>query len=77
MKKFNKDKLLRIVKCPDGSVMIDHKGNADGRGAYLCKNLKCIEIAEKKKKLSRALRCEINEEILKSIAEGLNDGENI
>ncbi|MPM82479.1 hypothetical protein SDC9_129540 [bioreactor metagenome] len=55
--------LVRVVRSPDGIVTIDQSGKKPGRGAYLCLNRECIELARKKKALSRALRCEVDEKI--------------
>lgn len=65
--KVDKKNLLRIVKTPNGDVKVDLTGNMDGRGAYICKNEKCVEIAIKKNAFSRALKCEVSEETIKSV----------
>ncbi len=44
-----KRELLRIVRTPDGHVVIDAMGKKSGRGAYLCARLSCWENAVKKK----------------------------
>lgn len=33
-----KRELTRVVRTPEGTVCIDRKGKANGRGAYLCAN---------------------------------------
>jgi predicted RNA-binding protein YlxR (DUF448 family) len=48
--------LIRIVKCPDGSVVIDPEGNKNGRGTYVCPNEDCINRAIRIDKLNRAFR---------------------
>lgn len=50
-----KKELLRIVRTPDGTVVIDATGKMNGRGAYLKKNREAVEIALKRKALERAL----------------------
>ena len=61
-RKSKKD-LIRLVKKGDKDVIIDKTGKANGRGAYLCLNLECIDDAEKTKKLSRALSTEVSQDI--------------
>lgn len=61
-RKSKKD-LIRLVKKGDKDVVIDKTGKANGRGAYLCLNLECIDDAEKTKKLSRALSTEVSQDI--------------
>ena len=63
MTSFDKDKLLKITKAPDGKVFFDKKGNADGRGAYICKNEDCLNKAIKANRFSRALKVQVTEEI--------------
>jgi len=65
-----KKELIRVVKTNEKVVRIDITGKINGRGAYLCTDIKCIELAQKNNKLSRALEIEIPSEIyeqLKSI----------
>lgn len=54
--RFEPAELLRLVCDPDGRVLIDRKGKAPGRGAYLCYSAECIERALRTKSLERALR---------------------
>lgn len=64
-----KKELLRIVRTPEGSVEVDGTGKRNGRGAYLKKSMEALEIAKKRKSLSRSLECEISEEVYANIAE--------
>ena len=43
--KTDKNKLIRIVKTPEGQVVIDKTGKAPGRGAYICLNIECLKEA--------------------------------
>ena len=45
--KCEKKDLLRIVRTPDGEVIVDLTGKANGRGAYLKKDVAVIKQAEK------------------------------
>ena len=47
-KKDKKD-LIRIVKDKDGNITLDRTGRANGRGAYICDNIQCLEKAIKTK----------------------------
>ncbi len=57
--KCEKRDLLRIVRTPEGSVIADITGKANGRGAYLKKDIEVINKAEKTKVLERILEVEI------------------
>lgn len=59
--------LLRVVRQPDGHVAYDHTGKQNGRGAYVCANVTCIEAARKQKKLERSLRAEVKPEVFEEL----------
>lgn len=39
---FEKKDLLRIVRTPEGEVVVDPSGKMSGRGAYICSSPECI-----------------------------------
>ena len=45
--KKNKKELIRIAKNKENEITLDETGKAQGRGAYLCYNIKCLEKAIK------------------------------
>lgn len=57
-----KRELLRVVRTPDGHVVIDPSGKKSGRGAYLCARLSCWENAMKKKRLEQEFELTLSEE---------------
>jgi len=57
--KLEKRDLLRIVRTPEHDVIVDITGKANGRGAYLKKDIEVINKAEKAKILDRILEVEI------------------
>lgn len=58
-----KKELIRVVRSPEGSVALDFKGKAPGRGAYLCPDLQCLKKARKSGSIGRVLEVEIPAEI--------------
>ena len=60
--KLLKKDLFRLVKV-ENKVFIDEKQNKQGRGVYLKKDLKTIELAHKNKTLNKALRTQVGDEI--------------
>ena len=44
-----KKELVRVVKTPDGEILLDLTGKASGRGAYICNNAECLKKARKSK----------------------------
>lgn len=61
--KCEKKDLLRIVRTPNGEVIVDITGKANGRGAYLKKDIEVVSIAEKTKVLERVLEVNISSEV--------------
>ena len=70
--RFPKNTLLRVVRDPDGNVSLDFTGKKSGRGAYICKNVACLKKAQKTKRLSRVLECEIPDEVFAQMEEELH-----
>ena len=68
---FDKKDLVRVVRTPEGLITIDFKGKQNGRGAYLCRNMECLEKAVKNKGLERALKVNIPEETFERLKEEL------
>ncbi len=58
-----KPELVRVVRSPEGTVSVDLRGKAPGRGAYVCRSAECLKKALKSKALSRSLDVEIPPEI--------------
>ena len=62
-----KDKLalVRVVKSPEGTIAFDSTagGKSPGRGAYLCRDLACLQAARKKRRLERAFSGKIPDEV--------------
>ena len=61
--KTQKKDLLRIVRDKEGNVTIDLTGKANGRGAYLKKDIEVIKKAISTKVLDRVLEVEVPEAI--------------
>ena len=64
-----KKELLRILLQPDGTITIDATGKKNGRGAYICRNIECLEKAVKHKGLEKSLKVKIPDEIFETLKE--------
>ena len=62
-----KNELIRIVKSKNNEISIDRTGKKEGRGAYICDDIKCLEKVIKTKRLERVLEIEITQEIYESL----------
>ncbi len=65
--KLPKKELVRIVRTPEGNIIIDESGKANGRGAYLKNDLETIEKAKKNKALNKHLETDIPESIFEEL----------
>jgi uncharacterized protein len=63
----NKKELIRVVRTPEGAVELDTTGKKSGRGAYLCADPECLNMAVKGKRLQKALQHEVAEDIVNLI----------
>lgn len=65
--RFDKGDLWRVVKSPEGSVSLDKTGRAAGRGAYICKNVKCLQKARKARRLETNLEIAIPDSVYETL----------
>ncbi len=70
-----KKELIRVVKNKDNEISIDLHGKKPGRGAYICRNIQCLEKAVKTKRLERNLETKINDEIYDKLKEEIVNAE--
>ena len=53
---------VRVVRTPDGHVVVDPTGKANGRGAYLCAKPECFEVARQRRRLDTALKVNLKDD---------------
>ena len=54
------------------NISIDKTGKANGRGAYICDNIECLEKAIKNKRIEKSFKMSIDEEVYKKLRELIN-----
>ena len=59
----NKKEMIRIVRDQEGNFSLDFHGKKPGRGAYICKDITCLEKAEKNKGLERSFKAAVDKSI--------------
>ncbi|HOB87888.1 MAG TPA: YlxR family protein [Bacillota bacterium] len=69
-----KRELLRVVRTPQGEIVIDLTGKKSGRGAYLCKDPACLQKALKGRGLEKNLRHPISPQVVEELTEYLTGG---
>ncbi len=72
-KRAEKSKLIRVVMTENG-IMVDKKHNMLCRGAYICKCRECIELAKKKKALSRNFRQNVTDSVFEMLLAEVGNG---
>jgi predicted RNA-binding protein YlxR (DUF448 family) len=66
-----KSELARILRTPEGAIVYDATGRGNGRGAYLCRDVQCLQKARKKQALSRSFQQKIEDEVYETIEESM------
>ena len=65
--KLPKKELLRIVRTPEGEVVVDETGKINGRGAYIKKDISVLEKIKNSNILENRLECSIDESLYEEI----------
>ena len=58
------------MRTPQGAVVIDATGRLPGRGAYLCREAACWDLAGRKRALEHALKTSIPADLVETLAAG-------
>lgn len=69
-----KSELIRVVRTPEGDAVLDLTGKKSGRGAYICKNPKCLNKAKKSRRIETSLEISIPEDVYLRMEEELTLG---
>lgn len=67
----SKKEMLRVLRTPEGEIVLDTTGKKNGRGAYLCRQTQCLEKAVKSKGLERSLKVSISQDVYDSLKKEL------
>ena len=68
-----KKELIRVVKTPEGEIVLDTTGKKSGRGAYLCPDIECMKKARKSRALERAFSQAIPAEVYDALEEQMEN----
>lgn len=63
----SKKEMIRVLKTPEDEIVIDSTGKKNGRGAYVCCTLACLQKAIKTRGLERSLKVSIPKEIVETL----------
>ncbi len=73
MEKQPKKSLVRIVRTPEGEVLLDETGKKSGRGVYICPSGTCLQKARKGKRLEKALRKAVTPDIYDTLSSKIDN----
>tara|TARA_B100000029_G_scaffold480878_1_gene529360 strand:- start:422 stop:700 length:279 start_codon:yes stop_codon:yes gene_type:complete len=68
-KLFNRELLFKVTRDYQGGVVLD---GGMGRSAYLCRHEDCLEEACRRKRLQKALRCQVPVTVVEMLQKRLN-----
>lgn len=69
-----KKELIRVVRAPDGQILLDFRGKAPGRGAYVCPDAACLKKAARSRALERAFGTAVPPEVYDALAAQMEAG---
>ncbi len=58
-----KKEMMRVLKTADEGIILDTTGKKNGRGAYLCVSMECLQMARKNRGLERSFKMSIPNEV--------------
>ena len=70
----DKKDLIRVVRTPEGEIVLDSTGKRSGRGAYLCPDPACLKKARKGRALERAFSLAIPDEVYDALEAQMERG---
>ncbi len=69
----SKKEMIRVIKTPEDSILLDTTGKKNGRGAYICNSMECLRKAIKSKGLERSLKTAIPKEVYEQLESELSE----
>ena len=72
----SKKALIRVLRTPEETYLLDATGKKNGRGAYVCPDPECLKKAQKAKALERSLEVPIPDEVFARLQKEMEDGKN-
>ncbi len=67
-----KRELVRIVRLPQGEIVLDETGKKSGRGVYICHNSECLKKARKAGRLEKSLETAIPDDVYALLEDSLS-----
>jgi hypothetical protein len=71
---LDRQQLWRVIRLAEGGIGLDQ---GMGRSAYLCPSQVCLDEAKRRKRLQRALRCQVADSIVEALERRLTSGADL
>jgi hypothetical protein len=67
---MNEKRLMyRVIRTQEGEMLLDPTGRGNGRGAYICPNQECLDLAIKSRGLERSFKMKIDGQVYEALRE--------
>ena len=70
---YPKNELIRVLRTPEGAIVLDQTGKKSGRGAYICKTADCLKRARRARRIEASLECSIPDNVYDRLEEELSN----
>jgi predicted RNA-binding protein YlxR (DUF448 family) len=70
---------MRLVRGADGVVVLDPRGRMPGRGAWVCRDVECVERGVRRDRLAHAFRkpCQVTPGLAAAVLETARAGDAV
>lgn len=72
----NKKEMIRVIRTTEDEFVLDATGKKNGRGAYICPERQCLEMAVKNRGLERSFKQAIPKEVYESLEKEMKEFES-
>ena len=69
----SKKEMMRVLKTPEEEIVLDVTKKKNGRGAYICPNLSCLNKTIKNKGLERSFKMSIPSEVYEQLKKEMTE----
>lgn len=69
----SKKEMIRVLRTVDQQFILDATGRKNGRGAYICPEMECLQKAIKSKGLERSFKMAIPKEVYEELEEEMRE----
>ena len=68
----SKKEMIRVLKTPEDEIVLDTTGRKNGRGAYVCPSIECLDKAIRNHGIERSLKTNVPEEVYEDLQKELS-----